>query len=470
MTYSLKSLRLFFLISVEYLKRNWQLFFILSLLLIALILLQIKFRPFFSSATISLGLVGTYQQHDLPLETTQLLSQGLTKIDESGRTVQNLVSGWEVNSDATEFKFKIKDNLTWSDGSKVVSSDLEIPIPDTKVNFPDSSTIEFLLKEPYSPFPSLLTKPIFKKGTLIGIGPYRVSRLEKSRIFITKILLEPFNQNLPNVLIRFYPNEEIAVTGFTLGEVQSLFGISGVTKLNTSKLTRFKNQTDYNKIVTIFYNTKDPVLSKDNKPLRQALSFATPVIEGEIKAANPIPPFSWAYKTQTKDYLGKMDDAKIALEKAKSTSSSELLKKELVLTTIPQLEEVGRKVVAAWQELGLDAVLRVESGIPQNFQALLITQSIPADPDQYFLWHSTQDKTNLTKYSFARVDKDLEDGRKALDEGKRKEKYDDFQRVLLEDAPATFLYFPKYNIVYLKKAEETLNQILPILLSNLMKD
>ena len=115
-----------------------------------------------------------------------------------------------------------------------------------------------------------------------------------------------------------------------------------------------------------------------------------------------------------------------------------------------------------WQELGLNAKLRVESGIPQNFQALLITQIIPQDPDQYQLWHSTQTLTNLSKYSSPRADKDLEDGRKTASEEERKEKYMDFQKVLMEDAPATFLYYPKYNIIYLKKIEGLLSKILPI--------
>ena len=112
--------------------------------------------------------------------------------------------------------------------------------------------------------------------------------------------------------------------------------------------------------------------------------------------------------------------------------------------------------------MGFDTKLRIETGIPQNFQALLITQSIPTDPDQYFLWHATQTKTNLTKYDSKRVDKDLEDGRKIITEEDRKQKYFDFQKTLLEDAPAAFLYFPKYNIVYLKKVESLLDKVLNI--------
>ena len=243
-----------------------------------------------------------------------------------------------------------------------------------------------------------------------------------------------------------------------MGEVEALLGFSNSKLfLNTSQVS-IKQKTDFNKIVTVLFQTKDSMLS--NRSLRQALSYQTPKIKGEERADNPYPPKLWAYNPDSKKYLSNPDEAKAALERAKSQMPEERLKKELLLTTIPNLEEVGKTVVGSWKSLGFDAKLRVESGIPQNFQALLITQSIPVDPDQYFLWHGTQTKTNLTKYDSKRADKDLEDGRKIIVEEERKEKYFDFQKTLLEDAPATFLYFPKYNIAYLKKAEGLLDKIL----------
>ena len=187
-----------------------------------------------------------------------------------------------------------------------------------------------------------------------------------------------------------------------------------------------------------------------NRSLRQALAFQTPKIENEEVANNPYPPESWARNSDSKKYLSNPQEAEIALERAKSSLTGDKLKSELILTATPNLEEAGKVVVGFWKKLGFDSKLRVESGIPQNFQALLITQSIPVDPDQYFLWHATQTKTNLTKYDSKRVDKNLEDGRKIITEDERRAKYFDFQKTLLEDAPAIFLYFPKYNIVYLK--------------------
>lgn len=448
------------LILIEIVKRN-KVSLGLALLTLGLLLFaQIKFKLFFDSNSISIGLIGTYQEHDLPPEVLRLLSQGLVEADGSGRIKAKLVSGWDTNNDATSFKFKLKDGLKWIDGSPIKSTDLGFAIPNIEISYPDSKTIQFNLKEPYSPLPSLLTKPVLKKGTLLGIGPYQVIQFEKSRIFITKIKLKSGSSNLPNLTIRFYPSESVAITGFNLGEVSAVLGLLNPKALGNSPKVLLRQRVDYSKIVSILFSTKDVLMS--NRSLRQALSFAAPKIDNEQIADNPYPAFFWAYNPDSKKYLSNPEEAKSALERAKSTLDDEKLNVELILTATPNLEEVGNMVVNSWKDLGLHVKLRIESGIAQNFQSLLITQSIPSDPDQYFLWHATQVKTNLTKYDSKRVDKDLEDGRKIITEEERKEKYYDFQKVLLEDAPAVFLYFPKYNIVYLKRSEKLLDKILSL--------
>lgn len=454
-----RNLKLTLLVGFETIKRNKLVLGISALVLIILLTAQFKFNLFFNSNSITLGLIGTYQTHDLPEEVTKLISQGLVVEDQGGRIKGNLVTGWETNNDATDFKFQLKDNLKWIDGSPIKASDLEFSIPNVDVSTPDDKTIEFKLKESYSPLPSLLTKPVIKKGSMIGIGPYKITRIDKSRIFITKIELKPSNPGLPSVNIRFYPNEKVAITGFNLGEIQSLLGFSSLKLLSGSNIG-FLQKDDHTKIVSILFQTKDAFLS--NRSLRQALAYITPKIAGEEVADNPYPHNFWAYDDSSKKYLDNPDEAKSAMDRAKASMPDDKLKGELILTATPNLEGVGTQVISAWKSLGFDAKIRIESGIAQNFQALLITQSIPIDPDQYVLWHATQEKTNLSKYDSKRVDKDLEDGRKTITEDDRKLKYFDFQKTLLEDTPAVFLYFPKYNIAYLKKKEAILQRVLSI--------
>lgn len=464
--FNFRFVKLWSLILFGLLKRNKITLGVVFLGLVLIFLAQYKFKFFNDKSSIRLGFIGTYQEHDLPIEVTRLLSQGLVEPDKSDHIVGKLVSGWDTNNNATVFKFKLKDGLKWVDGSEIKSKDLDFAIPNVEVSAPDDKTVQFNLKESYSPLPSLLTKPVFKRNTLLGTGPYKIVRIEKSRIFITKIELSSENPKLPKIFIRFYPSESVAVTGFNLGEVQALLGFSNIKVFSNNPKVALQHKTDYTKMVSILFQTEDPFLK--NRSLRQTLAFGAPKIEGEEIANNPYPPFSWAYNPDSKKYLSSPKEAQAALDRAKSTIPDEKLKAELILTTTPNLEDVGTKVVESWKKLGMNAKLRIESGIAQNFQSLLITQSIPLDPDQYFLWHATQTKTNLSKYSAqccpssVRVDKDLEDGRKLITEEDRKAKYFDFQRTLLEDAPAVFLYFPKYNIAYLKKKEALLNKILSL--------
>lgn len=456
---NMQHLRIGFLVIWHFFKRNTFWIIIASFVVLFLFFAQLRFGIFYSNSVLTEGFVGTYQESDLPVEVLRLISRSLLRTDEHGRIVPDLISSWEVNKGATNFKFKLKDNLKWSDGSSIKSSDFEFPIADTEISYPDDKTIEFKLKEAYSPFPSLLLKPAVKKNTLIGTGPYTITKIEKSRIFITKLTLKSDNKNLPTIYVRFYPQEKIAITGFSLGEVSSLFGISDLKVFPENPQLKSSQKTDYTKIVTVIYNVKGLILG--NRSLRQALSFITPGVQNQELADNPYPHFWWAYNPDSKKYLDNQEEAQAALKRAKSSIPDDKLKAELILTSTPTLEDTGKKIADAWKKLGLDIKVRVEPGIPQNFQALLITQSIPPDPDQYLLWHTSAiEKTNLSRYSFARVDKDLEDGRKAASEEARKSNYFDFQKALLEDAPATFLYFPKYNIIYLKKTEPLLQKVL----------
>ncbi|MBI2593081.1 ABC transporter substrate-binding protein [Candidatus Daviesbacteria bacterium] len=415
---------------------------------------------------LSEGIVGTHEERDLPDIVLNLISSPLIRVDKSGTPIAQLAQSWESNEQANVYKVKLKENLYWSDGEKLTAADVYLSIPDVSINALDESTLEFKLAETFSPFPTLLTKPVLRKAStqfgfeLVGVGPYSVKAVKKDGPFVKRLDLEASEEKLPDLDITFYPSEKIAKTALKLGEVQSLLGVIESDDLSLNNLGR-KVVTNYRQLVTVFLNTEDPILSDEN--LRLALAYGSPEFAGQEIAQTPLSPFSWAHNNTVKDFLNNNEKAQVALKKVEKGKEE-----QISLTATSSLERVGEKVVESWKNLGLNAVLRVESGIPQNFQALLITQNIPADPDQYSLWHSTQKNgTNISRVASPRIDKDLEDGRKITDLETRKQKYKDFQKILLDQAPAIFLYFPKYEVVYMKKAEKQLNEILPIQLIHL---
>lgn len=416
------------------------------------------FRDSLTRKYIREGIIGTYDDKDLPTIVTKLLSQGLIKLDESGMPTGDLAQSWQSSQNETVFTIKLKPNLLWVDGSPISAKDLTFDLPNVKVSYPDDTTVQFKLSDPYSPFPTLLTNPTFKRNSFIGTGPYYIHQIQRDHSIIKRLILYPQDPSQTSVVINFYPNEHQAEEALKLGQVQSILGITDVTDLKGQKNLVFSYKNNFTELVTIFYNTADPVLADDN--LRLALSYGAPSIPGETEAITSIPQKSWAFNPDVKNYLDNTDQAKAALKKVKKG-----LDQPIVLTATSNLADVGQQVVEAWQKLGIKAQLRVESGIPQNFQALLITHTIPADPDQYALWHSTQTQTNLSKFSNPRIDQDLEVGRTATDSAVRKAKYQDFQKILLDHAPATFLYFPKYTTVYLKKVEPDVQKLFSLQLS-----
>lgn len=432
---------------------------VVALLLVPLLWLvgsQLSGQFFFSPPLIQ-GIAGAYTPENLPTSVLNLLSEPLIIIDEAGKPQPHLVASWQVNNNATVYNFKLRDNLRWSDGTVVKSSDIEIKLSGIELSYPDETTLQFKLDDSFSALPSLLTSPVLKKGTLIGAGEYKVLSSRTNHGLITKLDLTRTNpaSTLPDLSIRFYPEEATLISAYSLGEINVVLNPSHPESIPLSKSSRVKNIQSRSRLVAIFYNTKDPLLSEKN--LRKALTSAAGEIGQSDRAVSSIPPSSWVFNSALKDPLNNQAQAKEYLSRVQNGKNS-----TVTLTTTPQFTALAEDITRSWKQVGINAEVRIESGSPQNFQSLLTSVPIPSDPDQYALWHSTQAQTNLSKYSSPRADRDLEDARKTTDSNLRKERYLDLQRVLYDDAPATFLYFPKVNIIYRPKVESELNQILPI--------
>jgi len=387
--------------------------------------------------TETIGYVGRFQVSEIPLEIQNLLSFGLTKIQSDGTPTAGIASRWVIEDDGKSYTFFLRDDLFWHDGSKVSSFDINYNFQDVSVEKPDSKTIRFRLKEPFSPFLEVVSRPVFKKGFL-GLGAYKIQKITRSGQFVETISLLSREADKPNLKFRFYPTEQAAKIGFKLGEVQKLVNLldkSGFENWKGVKTTAILSQ---DRFVGLFFNTQKPYLEK--KQFRQALAYAVEKKKDPERAYGPLSPLSWAYNEDVKPYNFDLENAKKLLGKVLENNGGGKEISLKLLTGSSLLPEAER-IKDSWKKIGINVEIGAFREIGEDFDVLLAVQEIPRDPDQYHLWHSTQ-PGNITNFWNPRIDKLLEDGRRISSLEERKKIYFDFQRFLVEEAPVVFLYYP----------------------------
>jgi peptide/nickel transport system substrate-binding protein len=395
--------------------------------------------PIFSGASlVKIGLTGRFNTNNLPQNILALVGEGLTQLDPTGNVAPDLAERWETPDKGKTWIFTLRQDAVWQDGKKVISNNIDYQFSDVTVEFPDERTIIFKLLNPYSAFPAIVARPTFKKG-LLGTGEWEVKNITLSGSFVERLTLQKVGNNKEKILYKFYPTEERTKLAFQLGEVDRIDDIHNPEPFFGWKRAKIETTNDTGEYIAVFFNTKDQLLA--DKSIRQALSYAIKKDElpGE-RAISPISVDSWAYNPQVKPYAFDPDKAKEVLNDYKKQSQTDEVIIEL--STAPLLLTQAESIARDWEAVGVKVELQVTANIPQEYQAFLAIFDVPEDPDQYTVWHSTQTSTNITRYEDPRIDKLLEDGRTEIDSEARRKIYLDFQRFLVEDSPAAFLYYP----------------------------
>lgn len=408
-----------------------------------------------------IGLVGDYTLSSLPVEVENLLSYGLTDIESDGTPIPELAERWIVEDNGRSYRFVLKKNLYWQDGKPLVPEDVQYNFNDVEVITTPNDVI-FKLPEVFVPFPTVVSRPIFRtdyeryflffrRPTLIGLGRYTLMDYKQNGNRVTEAILDSPEERR---LYRFYLTEEDAILGYKRGEVDILPQLSSASDIGSwpnSTMVATLNPAQY---LAAFFNMDHPLFTKN---VRQALSYAVQKPTDGSRANGPINPLSWAFLDGVKlyDY-----DLNRAVERLLDEIPQEPM--QIELKTTPSHEAQANMLKQAWEKLGEEAYTACQnkaeirnkaecenvkikvairiSSFPDtnNFEVLLAGQEAPSDPDQYALWHSNE-STNFSRYRNTRIDSLLERGRQTTDRSERLAIYQEFQQFFLEDAPAVFL-------------------------------
>ncbi len=441
-----KTIRYYYWLVLEFVKKHLRIILLSFLLSFVVIISFISFSPYIETFLFNkkdiIGLIGDYDYNNLPDEITSKISNGLLYLNEKGELIPALASSWEVSQKGKEYRFHLRDGLIWSNGKKFSAYDIHYQFKDIATKVLDDKTIYFTLSKSLPIFPTYLKKPIIQYP-LIGVaGLYKVDNIISKYGLINEISLSPNKKDVPFLVYKFYHSEGELINAYKIGSINqmSISKKSVADVFKTWKNSTVSKSVDYTKLLALFFNFNNEFLKQ--KEVRQALVSAIDRSKlqdfGEL-AVGPIAPNSWAYNSNLKIPLFERASAQKVLKKDSSASSSSQLKFFTYYDYITDAQEIMSDLKAA----GLNVNLKLlSSDRPDNFDIFLAFWNVPADPDQYFFWHSTQTQGNLGSYKNLKIDKLLEDGRNTSSLSERKQIYLDYQRVIVDDPPADFLYFP----------------------------
>ena len=251
------------------------------------------------------GLIGNYDLNNPPEEVINKISNGLVTVTEKGEIIPVIANSWEMLSDGREYRFHLKENLLWGNGKKFIASDIRYQFKDVEVKIVDDKTVTFFLKKPLAIFPTYLNKPLVKFPLLGVAGYYKVGKTKIEYGYIKELDLVPNTKNLTPLKYKFYNNELQLINAYKKGEVNkiTLTKKSIADTFSTWRNTKVEKKVDYGKLVALFFNTKDSVLS--SKQLREGLWYSMPdeFDQGE-RNPSPLPYFSYATREGVNGVVG----------------------------------------------------------------------------------------------------------------------------------------------------------------------
>jgi peptide/nickel transport system substrate-binding protein len=322
----------------------------------------------------------------------------------------------------------------------------------------------------------------------LGTGPYKFNYWKTGREI--ELLRDPkyWGRDKPGIeqvyldriKFRIINNDDAALVTLKSGGldyIERLNPVQGVRGTNSERFKREFRKLEYYTpyFAYIGWNNNHPIFS--DKRVRQAMTYFTDrkqIVKtilfgyGEV-VDSPIYLFRPEYNKSLFNYPYDPNKAMELLKQAgwQDSDGDGILDKTIdgkkvsfrFEFKVPASSSTGKSVLLVLQEElkrhGIAASVReldwpIFLGDVRNHKFDVVTMAWgmnASEPDDYQVWHSSQavkNGSNHISYKNPRVDKILEDYRGEFDAKKRIELYQEYQRILNDEQPYTFLYARKY--------------------------
>jgi len=447
-------------------------------------------------------------------EVDRLLFSSLIRFDPSGIPQPDLAESWGISADGTIYNITLRANAVWQDGTPITSDDVLFTInllrseysaysadvrslwDQVEITRLDEKNIKFILAEPFVPFLDYLTFGILPEHILettaadqlsnaefnlapVGSGPYKLDHLSVEDGQINGVVLTVsenyFGQHpfMEQVVFRYYPTAEEALTAFNQGEV---LGINHIPVEDIGTVCANPNLSCYSsrfpRLSMILFNLgNNDVPFFQEKKIRRALMdglnrqwMVDYLLHSQAVITNsPILPQTWAYYNGSDQFgydsekaINDIKDAGYLLPPEGSIRTKDNI--AFSFTMIYPDDDTHKKLAQAiqqdWAVIGVEVKLQpipyeslfIDYLIPRNYQAALVDLDLSRsyDPDPYPFWHQAEitGGQNYSQWDNRTASEYLEQARVIADQNVRLRLYRNFQIVFARELPALPLYFP----------------------------
>ncbi len=428
----------------------------------------------------------------------------LLKYDKNLDLEGELAESWQVSADQKTITFKLKPNLKWADGNPLTSADVLWTwhaVIDEKTGSPYASDYQLVKKaEARNPLTFSVTyeqayAPALDSWAGLQVLPEHL--LKDQDLHTTAFARNPVGSNyykldswthgeniklsrnassvlgqakIDHLVSRIIPDSSAQFLELMADSIDSM-GLDPIKYARIiparpelqQKLALYKELG--NSYTYLGFNLKRKPF--DDVRVRHAINYAIDkqeIIDGVylglgINIASPYRPGTRWSNPNLKPYPCDPAKAKALLKEAgfADTNGDGILERdgkpfsfEIVTNQNKEREKSAVLIQRRLKDVGIDVKIRaiewasfisrfIKTG---DFDAVVLGWSLGLDPDQYSIWHSSQQapgQFNFIGYNNPTIDKLLEQGRLELDPDKRMKIYHEFARVLLDDSPIVYL-------------------------------
>ena len=233
----------------------------------------------------------------------QNIFEGLVKIDGTGRILPCLAESWEIAADQVTYRFKLRANATFHDGTPFTSEQVRFSFeravapdstnaqrqlfaPIAEIATPDPATVVIKLKQPTANFlfglawgDMVVVAPktaAENKTSPVGTGPYRFTRWNRG----DRLELARYDSYwgvkpaLARAVFRFMSDPQAQVAALRAGDVDAHTNLSApeaVPQLRSDARLKVTVGKTEGEVVLATNNAKPPF---DNPKVRQAIAHA----------------------------------------------------------------------------------------------------------------------------------------------------------------------------------------------------